>query len=222
MEDRAISVHRERSLNHVSPVGHSRHDINEAGWIPTNRDKSWMCPHCHVRYDHWKFSDLPSRIHRQLSPYCLFILSPNPFAASQMPISSAAEHFNNDYLATSQTQPYNGLAERRDKPMSCVDNRRKTFDRLPEGCSTTFDQLAMAGFHLIKPFNWIRCFYCERLVATRGLQSMEYQLTQSQLHVKQCRYTQQLNDCRALSASSQGNTIEGPRPAPHLMLNGVF
>ena len=181
-----------------------------------------MCPHCHVRYDHWKFSDLPSRIHQQLSPRCLFILSPNPFGASQMPISSAAEYFNNVHLATSQNVPYDGLAERRDGLMSCVSNRRKTFDRLRDGCPTTLDQLAMAGFFLIEPFGWIRCFYCKRLVATSTLQSMVDQLTQSQLHSKQCRYTQQLNDFRALPAVSQGKTIEHSRPAFRLMLNGVF
>ena len=213
VEDKAISVLREKSLINVSLDKYSPLDISQAGWILTDGDKSWMCPHCHVRYDHENFSDPPWRTHQQLSPRCLFILSPNPLGASQMPISSAGEHFNKSHLATFQHLPYDGLAERRDGPMSCISDRRQTFDTLGEDCSTTFDRLAMAGFFLIKPFNWIKCFYCARVVPTSNLQSMVDQLIQSPLHSSRCRFTQQLHDCRTIPATSQGNIIEHSRPA---------
>ncbi len=141
-----------------------------------------------MKYYNWKSDDDPLLIHKYLSPFCLFVLSLNPFNSNPISIRKVEEQFTDDDIENAESRPYVGLVQTRYQSIFSVSDRQISFNRFPGDCPIDSNELAISGFYYTNHGRLIKCFYCKScvLVSRRNSRLIH-------LHSR-CRYIQQLND----------------------------
>ena len=198
------TIAREKSLNNWSCIRPSSCDIFKGGWIISNVGDYSKCPHCHMEYYSWQSDDNPLIIHKYLSPYCLFVLSQNPFISNPIPIRKVEEVFTNEEILNAESKPYAGLVRPKYESMFAVWERKNSFDRFPGGCPFNVDELARDGLYYTNRGRVVKCFYCKsRVYVFNSISSHNSHLMH--LHsLSQCRYMEQLKDCDLQNSKRQG------------------
>ena len=158
-----MAIQREKSLDVNRQAMHPpNRDMFQGGWMIKAKGSLARCPYCHVQYHQWKPTDDPSNIHRLLSPYCLFVLSPEPLNPSSIPVQTGEERFPSDVISTASRLPYNGLAAPKSSRFSEYTHRLHSFDSYPGGPPSTTSELIQDGFYYLRSLQRIHCFYCGR------------------------------------------------------------
>ena len=203
VEDEAISIQRETSLQALQDSTVSKSRLTKSGWIPYN--DHYECPHCHMRYRPWDVDVDPLSIHKQLSPLCLFVLSTNPFQPGLVPMVTAAQLFTDEDIENADQQPYRGLVKAQHKPMSQICNRIKSFEDSPADVLDVANDLAQSGIYFDKNKKFLRCFHCELCLGLDGSNASSVESFFKNTHsVVNCRYILQMNDNGLQNLKYQG------------------
>ncbi|CAF1351461.1 unnamed protein product [Adineta steineri] len=201
IEEKSISIEREKSLHKWSFDKPSRYDITRGGWIIY--DNYSKCPHCHIQYNNWKSDDNPLDIHKYLSPLCLFVLSTNPFNYERIPIKKMDEEFTDEFIINAASQPYTGLVRARHESGHTISDRLNSFEQFPDHGSNDTNELAISGIYYDNRTKTIKCFYCESNMRIINGDSSFTQCFQHLHRVSNCHYIKQINDVNSHSLKQQ-------------------
>lgn len=189
-----ITIEREKSLKDWLSIKPSRYDLIKGGWMMSNTNYYFTCPHCNVCYYNWNINDNPLAIHKYLSPLCLFVLSTNPFISNSIPIKKVEEHFTDEDIINAETQPYVGLVRSKHDTMESIAQRQKTFERYPGGCPVNSYDLAKSGLYYANRRRSIICFYCKIKILVFIDRARSDRYLKNFHRLIPCRYIEQLND----------------------------
>ncbi|CAF0944631.1 unnamed protein product [Adineta ricciae] len=192
VEDEAITIQRETSLQALQDSTVSRSRLTKSGLIPYN--DHYECPHCHMRYRPWDVDDDPLSIHKHLSPLCLFVLSTNPFPPSSIPMITTEQLFTDEDIENADRQPYRGLVKAQHKPMSQISDRIKSFENSPAYASNVANDLAYSGIYLNKNKKFLHCFHCKLHLRLGIPNASSVESLKKNHSVIDCRYILQMND----------------------------
>ncbi|CAF3472738.1 unnamed protein product [Rotaria sp. Silwood1] len=153
--------------------------MKEAGWLIVGNEDGELvavCLYCKIGCKGWNYRHDPYKVHKYLSPNCVFVL----FACTiQTPSSPIVE-----------SMPRREQVRPSSHPMAILPARRNSFRQWPPASlHPSFDILADAGLFYNGHGTIIECFSCQGQLSVVGIN--ENPMT---AHVHRCKYAVHLRD----------------------------
>ncbi|KAJ8315640.1 hypothetical protein KUTeg_007790 [Tegillarca granosa] len=163
--------------------------LAEAGFTYCGFSDEVKCPDCDLRYRNWSSGDLPSEIHKQLSPNCPFIVTKN----STKSIVNCKENLTTPQQPTKEDEHSKSICykpscdcnqkKRSSSKFTCYNNqlfknlgisctkprypeyailvvRITSYRNWPRHLSQSSKEMAQAGFFYTDKDDLVRCFHC--------------------------------------------------------------
>ncbi|CAF1028763.1 unnamed protein product [Adineta steineri] len=162
IEERNKTIEREQSFIEWSQSSPSPVNMVTSGWFldkTKSRDHT-RCQYCNAEHHNWQPTDNPRFVHNQLSPYCSFLLSPNPMHPSSVSIKPLHEVLTREIIANELDQPTSDIIAPSFSPYGNPLTRKQSFSAFPGGQLQNMSALVQSGFYFTGNDTILQCYNC--------------------------------------------------------------